>query len=66
MLLIASDKLQSTLGLKLPQYSPSFLAWPPVQASFQEGREAAMLCRDTTGQNTPTYGTAGRSSPRIC
>ena len=55
MLHLAPNKLHSTLGLKLPPVSPSFLAWPPVQACFQEGKEAAMLCRDTKGPNTNSY-----------
>ena len=42
-------------GSSCPQYSPSFIAWPPVQACFQEGREAAILCRETTGPNTNSY-----------
>ena len=55
MLHLAPDKLQSTLGLKLPPVFTFLHAWPPVLACFQEGREASMLCRDTTGPNTNSY-----------
>ena len=50
MLHIAPDKLQSTLGSSCSQYSPSFLAWPPVQACFQEGGRYALQ-----GHHGPKY-----------
>ena len=52
MVHIAADKLQSTLGLKLPPvftFLPSMASRP---GHLPEGQGAAKLCRDTTGPNT--------------
>ena len=71
MLHIAPDKLQSTLGLKLPPvftFLPCLSSRPGLLLGGQGGHHA-MPCHAGTPRTqipTPTYGTAGRSSPRIC
>ena len=68
MLDIAPDKLQSTLGLKLPPsiHLPSSPDLPSRSASRKAGRPPCSAVTPRVPIPTPTPGTAGRSSPRIC
>ena len=53
---IAPDKLQSTLGLKLPQVFTLLPCLASYPACFNEGRAATMVCIPP-----PKYGTIGDS-----